>query len=603
MGEFSKHLLPILFNIHAEDTFNQRAIANCVQDLCLVAEKQTVSEFFKQVMKKILTLSNELSGSVKAEDFEDKVERRLTLLDLAIVMIPGLLPDSIAMFYKVIKPQLQDKHTKLQKKSYRALMEIIKHHPAEVTANIADVGKHLHESVAQCTLPAKKYRIKCYSLLVELLNFQMLQALIPQLLGEAIMCTKELNAETRDWSYELIRNLVLKIGFGTTKVKLEEAKIDSEGQGRLTVFFKMLLAGLGGQSTTMVSATVSVLKELLNEFSEHCEAAIPDILNSVFILLGSTTTEVVSAVIEFTRSVLHILEEQFFQNYLSGMCRALISHFSAPVKRSSHVKKKIHVIFEKLLRKFGLPEVQKHIPESYHKFIRNLNKLVLSKQRNEKKKKKKDKNQKNANKMVIEEEDEEVVDLADPSAMAKIGKQKRNNKESDDDDDEIATNKEGKLVIPNEEKEEDDDDEEEDAKTKQKKQKQQGKTKPVQAEGSRKRKMDQVVNEERAIDDYAKDSGDDDDKQQDEPAAKRARLQKDQQQQQKRGKRDNPLQNVQTGSAYKPRKAGGDLKREGKPDPYAYLPLDPRRLNKRNHNKTSSFRAFDKMTKVTRKSE
>jgi len=39
------------------------------------------------------------------------------------------------------------------------------------------------------------------------------------------------------------------------------------------------------------------------------------------------------------------------------------------------------------------------------------------------------------------------------------------------------------------------------------------------------------------------------------------------------------------GSEYKSKKAGGDMKRRGKPDPYAYIPLDRRALNKRKAKK------------------
>lgn len=35
------------------------------------------------------------------------------------------------------------------------------------------------------------------------------------------------------------------------------------------------------------------------------------------------------------------------------------------------------------------------------------------------------------------------------------------------------------------------------------------------------------------------------------------------------------------GAEYKAKKAGGDVKKKGKPDPYAYIPLSRASLNKR----------------------
>jgi len=42
-----------------------------------------------------------------------------------------------------------------------------------------------------------------------------------------------------------------------------------------------------------------------------------------------------------------------------------------------------------------------------------------------------------------------------------------------------------------------------------------------------------------------------------------------------------------TGKEYAAKKAKGDVKKEGKPDPFAYIPLNPKLLNKRFKTKAS----------------
>jgi ribosomal RNA-processing protein 12 len=55
----------------------------------------------------------------------------------------------------------------------------------------------------------------------------------------------------------------------------------------------------------------------------------------------------------------------------------------------------------------------------------------------------------------------------------------------------------------------------------------------------------------------------------------------------KRRRDPRPQSEVKTGKEYKATKAGGDMKRKGKPDPYAYVPLNPQSLNKRKRAKLS----------------
>jgi ribosomal RNA-processing protein 12 len=58
---------------------------------------------------------------------------------------------------------------------------------------------------------------------------------------------------------------------------------------------------------------------------------------------------------------------------------------------------------------------------------------------------------------------------------------------------------------------------------------------------------------------------------------------------------------VKFGTEYKARKGtGGDMKRMGKPEPYAYIPLNPRQMNRRERNKDSSFGSFEKDAKSRR---
>lgn len=53
------------------------------------------------------------------------------------------------------------------------------------------------------------------------------------------------------------------------------------------------------------------------------------------------------------------------------------------------------------------------------------------------------------------------------------------------------------------------------------------------------------------------------------------------------------------GEEYKAKKAGGDMKLKGKPDPYAYIPLDRQKLNKRKRAKLTG--QYESMVKATKR--
>merc|ERR1711881_749894 len=59
-----------------------------------------------------------------------------------------------------------------------------------------------------------------------------------------------------------------------------------------------------------------------------------------------------------------------------------------------------------------------------------------------------------------------------------------------------------------------------------------------------------------------------------------------------------PTKQKRFGEEYKAKKSGGDAKLKGKPDPYAYVPLDRQKLNKRKKAKlTGQYAGLVKATK------
>uniref|UniRef100_A0A0A9DZQ1 Uncharacterized protein n=1 Tax=Arundo donax TaxID=35708 RepID=A0A0A9DZQ1_ARUDO len=58
-----------------------------------------------------------------------------------------------------------------------------------------------------------------------------------------------------------------------------------------------------------------------------------------------------------------------------------------------------------------------------------------------------------------------------------------------------------------------------------------------------------------------------------------------------------------TGQEYTSKKAGGDLKKKDKMEPYAYWPLDRKLLNRRSDRKASARKGMASVMKVTKRLE
>ena len=85
-----------------------------------------------------------------------------------------------------------------------------------------------------------------------------------------------------------------------------EGAEDSD-KGGLHTLFTMVLGGLVGATPHMVSASVMALARLLYEFAPQLEAAAPQLLPVVLLMLRSKSREVVKSVLGFIKVCILIL--------------------------------------------------------------------------------------------------------------------------------------------------------------------------------------------------------------------------------------------------------------------------------------------------------
>ncbi|GLD66505.1 RRP12-like protein, partial [Lates japonicus] len=394
-----------------------------------------------------------------------------------------------------------------------------------------------------------------------------------------IICTKEVSVGARKNAY----NLLVEIGnafvrfCGNTKDALEQ-------------YLVLVYAGLTG-SVTMITCTVLALTRLVFEYKDSIEVTtMEQLLHNISLLLTSRTREIVKAALGFIKVILFIMDPKTLASHVTVMMEG-IGNIKDDVRR--HFRTKLKNIFTKFIRKFGFELVKSMLPAEHHKVLINIRKAEARTKRRKQAAEQKDDSEseeeapKTKNDSIEDILAESDSDLSEDEGKApkKAGKQQKGRawlKEGEEDDPlnfldpkvshrVLATNPElkksarvehgfkvtsdGRLIIR--------EDEEEDVKDKD-----EGEMKDILEEAGVKSKKSQ----KRKFQD-----GNFDEDMDIEPQLKY-----------KAGGSGihRPLGGSQDiGADYKSKKGKGDVKKKGKLDPYAYIPLKKAQLNRRKRAK------------------
>uniref|UniRef100_A0A8C5N7P1 Ribosomal RNA-processing protein 12-like conserved domain-containing protein n=1 Tax=Gouania willdenowi TaxID=441366 RepID=A0A8C5N7P1_GOUWI len=563
IGRFSKNFLPILFNIYSqqpaagESGTYRMAVLDTIKVYLSITDTQMICTFLQKATDRL--------SSAETTEFT-----RLSVMDLVIAMAPFADEASMTKTFELIRPYLETKDPGMQKKAYRVLEEMCGAERDEcrsfVVSNLETLKVVLLETLKNASSPAKRPRLKCLIHIVKRLDGGH-KDFITALLPEVIVCTKEVSVGARKNAYTLL------VEIGNAFVRFCGNTKDAMDQ-----YLVLVYAGLMG-SVTMITCTVLALTRLVFQYKGG-----PQLLHNVCLLLSSRTREIVKAGLGFIKVILFIMDTKTLASHVNVIMEG-VGNIRDDVRR--HFRAKLKNIFTKFIRKFGFELVKSMLPAEHHKVLMNIRKAeARTKRRRQASEEQDDSDSEEEAQKTKSESIEDILaesdsDLSDDErkagpAQKKAGKQQKGRawlKEGEEDDPlnfldpkvsqrVLATNPEkkksskvehgfkvtsdGRLIIR--------DEEEEDVKQK-------GEKFPNQCnKKSQKRKF--------------KDDFDD--------------MDADPQLKYKAGGSGihRPLGGRQDiGADYKSKKGKGDVKKKGKLDPYAYIPLKKSQLNRRKRAK------------------
>lgn len=122
----------------------------------------------------------------------------------------------------------------------------------------------------------------------------------------------------------------------------------------------------------MISATITALSCLMFEFKDQLpQETLIELASTVELFLTHNSREIAKSAIGFVKVEVLSLPEDLVRSNLSEMLTKLMrwSH-----EHKDHFKSKVKHIVERLIRKFGVEEVEKAMPEEDRKLVANIRK-------------------------------------------------------------------------------------------------------------------------------------------------------------------------------------------------------------------------------------
>ncbi|XP_051837739.1 RRP12-like protein [Antechinus flavipes] len=353
---FAKNFLPILFNVYGqpladgEGTAPRRAVLDTIKTYLSITEPELVKGFLDKASEKVLDPAS--------SDFT-----RHSILDLIVAMAPHADEASISKLYRTICPYLESKEHTMQKKAYRVLEEVCAspEGPGErfVQSHLGHLKKTLLDSLRSTASPAKRPRLKCLIHVIKKLTAEH-EDFITALVPEVILCTKEVSVGARKNAFVLLAEMGRAF-----------LRFDSNQEAALQRYMLLIYPGLAG-SVTMISCSVLALTHLLFEFKGLMGTdTIEELLKNVCLLLASRTRDVVKSALGFLKVVLLVMDMTHLARYLQPMMEA-IGSLTDDMRR--HFRMKLRSLFTKFIRKFGFELVKGLLPEDYHKVLVNIRK-------------------------------------------------------------------------------------------------------------------------------------------------------------------------------------------------------------------------------------
>ncbi|PVU92385.1 hypothetical protein BB561_003858 [Smittium simulii] len=418
LSQFTPTIMSTMFTLVSEIPGpRSRYIHDAITSFLTVTDINNITKAFQRILSMLNSALSSHTPPPAAENTNKFMETNpqppaYSLLDL-VGTFARFLDESTALTgIEIILPIInQTDDPNLQKKAYKLLRLFFTFKkPSDKTLdnidvdNISDSDK-LNKiyasrivtdllSATEFVFPlSRKNRLSVLAVVIKYMPSDQLH-MIPSLLSEAIIGTKEVNEKSRISAFDLLIAMAEKMDLGgeiktqkiqsvTSDVATENSNCDDtmlEDQtetksATVEEYFNMVVAGFAAKTPYMISATVTSSAYLLNIFHDKLSTEfIKDMVDTVLMFVNSNSREIAKASLGFIKVVVLELPKTFIQSILKEIVEGILKW--ANEHRARFAIKSKHLI-ERLIRKFGIDTIDQVTPEEHKKLILNIRKSQI----------------------------------------------------------------------------------------------------------------------------------------------------------------------------------------------------------------------------------
>lgn len=340
-------------------------------------------ETFERVATNLeASLAESASQTQADKQKQDKSQNKMppmshTLLDLVITISLYLPRESFPALFKMAATLVnKDDDPQLQKKAYKLIPRLAESPVGKLALQerTADLQLLLINSAEHASAPARRDRLAAISQIIETMPQTDLY-FIPAILSEVVMAAKEVNEKAREAAYNLLVSMGERMAQGGEVVQSRVPNMPADAPtvpATLEEYFTMVSAGLAGSTPHMISASITAVTRILYEFhSRISPETTSNLLELMDIFLQNPNREIVRSVLGFVKVEVISLPDSLVKPRLKTLLENLMvwSH-----EHKAHFKAKVKHIVERMIRKFGVEEVEKACPAEDRKLITNIRK-------------------------------------------------------------------------------------------------------------------------------------------------------------------------------------------------------------------------------------
>ncbi|KAL8778134.1 MAG: hypothetical protein Q9213_007550 [Squamulea squamosa] len=392
LAAFAGNLLAVLFNVYSQTLPQfQGYILQCINVYLSITQENELLETFARVTEMLENALNETN--TQPPPAEQKSQEHPpnqmpptthTLMDLLITLSIYLPLPTFTQLFRLtshILPLSTD--PQLQKKAYKLIPRLATSTNGALALRNRnqDLQSLLISSAATASAPTRRDRLLALATTVDHLPNSDLH-FIPSVLSEAVIATKEVNEKARSAAFDLLVLMGRKMETGGT---IDQSKIPhmdagaSTAEASLEEFFTMVSAGLVGETPHMVSASITALTRILYEFHQQLpKNVIEDLVSTLTLFLTSNNREIVRSCLGFTKVIIVSVPTEIVQPRLEVLVPGLLEWSK---EHKSRFRAKVKHIVERMIRRFGLQEVERWCPEDGKKLVQNIRKTKERKKR------------------------------------------------------------------------------------------------------------------------------------------------------------------------------------------------------------------------------